>query len=203
MRASSLGELSTAGRAPMRRHGVRSVIDIRSPEEVVEAPSPYARGATYRNAQFTLGRTMQIDQAAVAGTMPAELARLARPESGLADVIQAIAGAEPGIVLHCLAGRDRTGFVVAILLSALGVGEDDIVSDYAASDGELETEYERYLTGHADDAGDVRGGIARREGTMRAVLATLGAEYGDGATYLRVAGVADPDVERLRAKLLA
>jgi protein-tyrosine phosphatase len=187
----------------MRQHGIRSVVDIRSPDEIAERPSPYAAGTSYRNAHFALGRTMQVNEAAIAGTMPAELARLAGPNSGLAEVIQAIARAQPGIVLHCVAGRDRTGFIVAVVLAALGVDDHDIVADYVASDEELEAEYERFIATHADDEAVIRGAIARRGDTMRSLLTTLRAEYGDGASYLRAAGVADRDIDRLRAKLIA
>jgi protein-tyrosine phosphatase len=203
VRASSLGDLSATGLESMHGHGIQSVIDIRSPDEVAERPSPYAQGTAYHPAHFVLGRTMQIDQAAVAGTMSTELARLAGAQSGLADVIRAIARAEPGIVLHCVAGRDRTGFVVAILLAALGVSDDDIVADYVASDVELAAEYQRFIAEHAEDEVNIRGAIARRAETMRTVLAGLRAGYGDGAAYLRTAGVDGKDIDRLRAKLLA
>jgi protein-tyrosine phosphatase len=34
------------------------------------------------------------------------------------------------VLVHCSAGKDRTGFVMAMMLSALGVSRDDIISDY-------------------------------------------------------------------------
>jgi protein-tyrosine phosphatase len=145
---------------------------------------------------------MRIHKAALAGTMPDELAKLARPDSGLADMIKAIGGAEPGIVLHCVAGRDRTGFIVAVLLAAVGVRDDDIVADYVASDLELEEEYVRFIAEHADDEADIREAIARREETMRVMLATLRADYGDGAAYLRASGVGAAEIGTIRAKLL-
>ena len=203
VRASALGELSAAGRDAMRRHGIRSVVDIRAPEELTERSSPYAPGAAYVNAHFALGRTMQIDQAAVNGTMAAELARLAGSESGLTDVIRAIGHAEPGIMVHCVAGRDRTGFIVAVVLSAVGVSDDDIVSDYVASDIELEAEYRRYIAEHADDEADIRSAIGRRAATMRSLLSALHAGYGDGAGYLRTAGLTHDEIDAIRAKLVA
>ncbi len=187
----------------MRGHGIRSVVDIRTGDEIAEAPSPYAAGASYIHAPFALGRTMQIDQAALGGTMPAESAKLARPESGLADVVRAIAHAEPGTVLHCVAGRDRTGFIVALILATLGVADDEVVADYVASDGELEHEYRRYIAEHAGDESDIRASISRRAATMRVLLTTVRAVYGGAAAYLRSAGIADADIEAIRAKLTA
>lgn len=46
---------------------------------------------------------------------------------------EAIAASEPGILVHCGAGRDRTGMISALLLANAGVPADDIFADYAAS----------------------------------------------------------------------
>ncbi|GAB3614185.1 tyrosine-protein phosphatase [Humibacter ginsengisoli] len=45
----------------------------------------------------------------------------------------AVASARPGILMHCSAGRDRTGMMSALLLANAGVSADDILADYAAS----------------------------------------------------------------------
>lgn len=47
--------------------------------------------------------------------------------------LEAIASSEPGVLVHCSAGRDRTGMITALLLANAGVASDDIVADYADS----------------------------------------------------------------------
>lgn len=47
--------------------------------------------------------------------------------------LEAIAACEPGILVHCGAGRDRTGMISALLLANAGVPADAIFTDYAAS----------------------------------------------------------------------
>jgi protein-tyrosine phosphatase len=47
--------------------------------------------------------------------------------------LNAIASAPTGILVHCSAGRDRTGMVSALLLSNAGVAPNDVVADYAES----------------------------------------------------------------------
>ena len=47
--------------------------------------------------------------------------------------LEAIAASKPGILVHCGAGRDRTGMISALLLANAGVSSDDILTDYAAS----------------------------------------------------------------------
>jgi hypothetical protein len=47
--------------------------------------------------------------------------------------LNAVARSEPGILVHCAAGRDRTGMVTALLLANAGASADDVFADYAAS----------------------------------------------------------------------
>ena len=203
VRGSAFGSLSEQGRQAMRAYGIRTVIDLRAPDEVAGVKSPYAEGASYRHVHFVQGRTMGLHRAAAGGTMPAELARLAEVGGGLVAVVSEIAHAEPGTLVHCLAGRDRTGFIVAVVLAALSAPDEAIVSDYAASDAELVDEYERFYADKPEHKDEIADAIARRSWTMERVLATIRAIHGDGAGYLRAAGLPDEDLELLRTKLVA
>ena len=49
------------------------------------------------------------------------------------EALQAIANAEAGVLIHCSAGRDRTGMISALLLGNAGVSPDDVAGDYAQS----------------------------------------------------------------------
>jgi protein-tyrosine phosphatase len=203
VRSSMLGPLSPAGREAVRTHGIRTVIDLRADDEVAEAPSPYREGLAYRHAPFIAARTMGLHRAAVEGTLSDELRRLTVPGGGLAIAVQAIAESEPGIVLHCLAGRDRTGIVIAIVLAAIGVPDDDIVADYVASDAELADNYVKFKGLNPDKVAEVDAAIERRERTMRDVLTTLRLSFGGAAGYLGTAGVPPEQVVAIRAKLTA
>jgi len=187
----------------MRAHGVRTVIDLRGDDEVADVPSPYREGMAYRRVPFTSARIMALHRAAHDGTLPDELRRIAVPDGGLANAIAAIADAEPAIVLHCQAGRDRTGIVIATLLAAIGVPDGEIVADYVASDDELVEEYERFKVANPDRAADVDEGIAKRAWVMGEVLATLRHSFGGAAAYLRLAGVPSGQLDAIRATLTA
>ena len=203
VRASIIGTLSPEGREAVREHGIRTVIDLRIDDEIAETPSPYRDGMTYRHVPFVAARTMGLHRAAAEGTMADELRRLGAPDGGLAAAVRAIAESEPGIVVHCLAGRDRTGIVVAITLAAIGVPDEEIVADYVASDAELTSDYIRFKELNPDRAADVDAGIERRAWTMGEVLTTLRLAFGGAAKYLGRAGVTQAEIDAIRAKLLA
>ena len=187
----------------MRAHGIRTVIDLRTDEEIAETPSPFRLGLAYRHAPFTAARTMGLDRAAVDGTMSDELRRLAVSGGGLVAAIGAIADSEPGMVIHCLAGRDRTGIVVALVLSAIGVPDPEVIADYVASDVELADDYVRFKGEHPDEAALVDAAVERRAWTMGEVLTTLRLAFGGADQYLRAAGISAAQIDAIRAKLLA
>ena len=145
---------------------------------------------------------MGLHRAAVAGTMSDELRRLTVADGGLATAVNAIAESDTGIVIHCLAGRDRTGIIVALTLAAIGVADEQIVADYVMSDVELADDYARYKTLHPDQAGTVDAAIEQRAWTMREVLTTLRLAFGGARSFLGTAGVSSDQIDLIRAKLL-
>ncbi|MEK7864134.1 MAG: tyrosine-protein phosphatase [Chloroflexota bacterium] len=202
VRASVLGTLTAAGRRAMRSHGIRSVIDVRGDDEVAGTPSPYRDGTVYRHVPLDSLRMMALHDAAHRGTLRDELRTIAAADGGLSECFTAIAEAEPGILLHCTAGRDRTGLIVAILLAALGVADEDVVADYVASDDALTDEYMRFKAANPDRAAAVDEGIARRAWVMGETLATLRGAFGGPGAYLALAGVEPRVIEAIRGKVV-
>ena len=203
VRASSLGALDADGAAAMRAHGVRSVVDLRWPSEVAALPSPFAPGVAYRNVPVDAAMKMDLPGHAARGTLPELLETMLLPQSGLRDAIAAIVSSKPAVVVHCQAGRDRTGFVVALVLAAVGVRDDDIVGDHCASDEALAEEYARFRRERPELAADLDGRIARRAEVIRALLAELRGGYGDAAGYLQALGLPPGTADGLRTLLLA
>ena len=133
--------LTTQGWDEAQDWGLRTVIDLRCPAEsgrrdgdppvdvdrlrgvtVVSAPTEDHGNAEFRQVCFPIldspeywPHNLRILPALVRGTL------------------LAIADAEPGILIHCSAGRDRTGMLTALLLGNGGVAPDLIADDYAQS----------------------------------------------------------------------
>jgi protein tyrosine/serine phosphatase len=123
----------------------------------------------------------------------------------IAAMARAVAHAVPGgVLIHCLAGKDRTGIAMALLLGLVGVSDADIAADYALSEAALASEKVVALAAAADE--DARARIERgydsRPETMLATLAHLRTRHGGAVAYLTRAGLSDTDIERIRARLL-
>ena len=110
-----------------------------------------------------------------------------------------------GVLIHCHAGKERTGLAAAMILALVGVDRVTINADHVMSDAYLEPLYEAWLA-QVDDA------AARQRGTahlrvdpdqMLLTLAAIDGQFGGVERYLLESGVASDDVERIRARFLA
>jgi protein-tyrosine phosphatase len=126
-----------------------------------------------------------------------------RPDS-VVEALRAIADSDGAVIVHCAAGKDRTGVVVALALSVLGVPRDRIVADYAATADRLpellarlraSDTYRDDLASRSDDA------HRPRAETMERFLDHLDRHTGGPLGWLASAGFGPADADRLRARL--
>lgn len=123
----------------------------------------------------------------------------------IARVIATIAGSRAPVVYHCAAGKDRTGVVSAILLGLLGVRDEIIVADYAATQENLDSIVERLLSasGYEEMLATLPADtLHARPETMVDLLASLRKKYGSVEGYARDIGVTQESVQHLRDRLL-
>jgi protein-tyrosine phosphatase len=139
LRSDALSRLDDTGRAALAGFGLRTVVDLRTSEEAENAPSALD-GTSARVFHVPLLRAEDFDG------LPPELAEVYRRMvdnrgEALARAVGTLATADalPGLV-HCSAGKDRTGLVVALVLDLLGVPDEIIAADYATSAENLDTE---------------------------------------------------------------
>lgn len=131
--------------------------------------------------------------------------------------VMSLLAAGRSVLTHCFAGKDRTGFVVATVLEAIGLDRDTIIADFLRSnaavpalraqisamiaqrqDTELTPEVVTWTEARLSD-----GVLGVREVYLAAARQTIDEEFGSLDAYLRAAGVGESDVERLREALLA
>ena len=210
IRSDYFNRLTEEGWQAVLDYGVRTVIDLRSAEEVARQPVvPILDGdrpLTYLHRPLdrfdpTVGAL--IRQARSRGEVYGVI--LAYYADAVVDIMRAIIQAPPnGIVIHCQAGKDRTGIVVALLLRLVGVPADLIAADYAESQARLwpiDEPIYAAMQAQGDTSFWWRPTVTEAE--MRAMLDHVDARYGGVEQYLLGAGLSPAELERLKSRLLA
>jgi protein-tyrosine phosphatase len=212
VRADSVRQLSEEGWKAVVDYGVRTVVDLRSEEELAADP-PAELPVDAVHVPFFDERPdvfEEVEEASSTATNHAEATRnvylifLEHFRANVAAAIRAVAQApEGGVVVHCHGGKDRTGLVTAFLLRLAGVPIDEIATDYALSEQRLRTRHEEWFAAAADEAELAR--LHRIAATPRSsmvdVLEELERRYGSIEGYLRAGGATDQDLQRARARL--
>jgi protein-tyrosine phosphatase len=140
-RSGLMARLSAAAAAQVQALGVRAVCDLRRTTERALHPNP-SFGAEVRRFEWDSEQesspirdrafASSNDAVAVHAAMLTMYARLPYGlQPRLAGVFAALDHAAPGAaIVHCTAGKDRTGVAVALVLESLGVRREAIVEDY-------------------------------------------------------------------------
>ncbi|KHL15617.1 protein tyrosine/serine phosphatase [Mumia flava] len=124
---------------------------------------------------------------------------------GLAEVATLVATADGATLLHCAAGKDRTGVAVALLLRTVDVERDAVVDDYLATGQAMEAVIRRLQ--HAAPLDPKRRApqsyLAIPPEAIQAVLDVWDAHPGGAAGWLRDAGASARTLDLLRRRLVA
>lgn len=217
LRSDNLQDLSPADvRRLVDELGLRTVVDLRTDSERAgEGPTPLAQRREVEHLPLSLipeDDEIRADPGAVLpdrwadGAIGAYLHYLRdKPDAFVTVARRLAAGGAGGAVLHCAAGKDRTGVMTAVLLDAIGVPREAVIEDFALTNQRIELIYKRLL-GSRTYAADVQriGLDAHRvdPATMTGVLDVLDERYGGAAGYLRAAGASDADLAALKARLV-
>lgn len=229
-RSDALNRLSDADLERVARLGIDTVLDLRRDDERRAAPSRWHRDAMPDTLVFDSPPELEAVQVGawrnnlLDGDFGADEARewmrvtyTRMPRALLPAVSSAIARAArtgddgaPGTVLvHCTAGKDRTGFVCAMMLEALGVPREAIVDDYLESARRRAPEdLAEALIAWSGLRPSARGVAAIRtiagvdRGFLAAAYDTVERDWGSVPAYLAQAGLDDALRARLRASLL-
>ena len=202
MRSDSANRLTAAGWSELLAHGVRTIVDLRDPTEHVPdlAPRSAELATVYVPLEDLADAAFWDRWRSLSGTPLYYRAFLERWPERFAAVFAAIAEAGPGgVLIHCAAGRDRTGLVTLLLLALAGVPPDEIAADYALSAERLRARWNHegrpdedlYTQEHLRQAN-----TSARE-TIVSVLSSL-----DVAAYLGAGGLRPDQEAAILSRLL-
>lgn len=242
-RSSELSKLDDLGRDALMAIGVTDVADLRSPAELTRRgagavpdavevhhlPFPEVSHlhpdsdaddaeAPHESAWQKMMTEYSEEEPAAAGQrwMTSEYERfpaLAGAQRAVRRIVTLLAAGKP-VLVHCFAGKDRTGFAVAVALESIGVDPDEILTDYLHSNTATARLRENILQTTRDRDGVTDEVVSFMEsrltdevlGVREQYLSTsrrvIDEQYGGLDAYLRVAGVTTDDVARLRSQLV-
>jgi rhodanese-related sulfurtransferase len=234
IRADNLQGLSDSDvRRLVDEHGVRAIADLRSKVEVdLEGPGPMTREPSVAVHHFSLfpeaGEHTDVaagdDDAPVVlpwqtrgdaevpadgdrrGTSAIYLRYLDDRADSVIAALRLIAHTDGATVVHCAAGKDRTGVVVAFALAEVGVTREAIVADYARSGERIEAIFARLARTrtYRDDVSQAPVDKHRpRAVTMERLLDAMDAVHGGIPAWLRAHGWTEDDAAALRSRLLS
>lgn len=188
--------------------GIRDVVDLRSSLELeaegrgLLADSPAAR--FHHVPLFDTGAPAAVSGADVSlADRYVAMAEHGGPAMG--RVVAILAQSEAPAVYHCAAGKDRTGMISALVLELVGVDDELILEDYAASQENIRPIVERLLgaSGYRSVLETLpKDTLHARPDTMLSFLECLRERYGSVEGFARHVGVSDEQIAALREKLL-
>jgi protein-tyrosine phosphatase len=208
-RSDGLHRIGEAGREVLRALGVGIVIDLRDENEAEYMPDDLA-GLEVEVLRLPVFEGSGASQGAGGISLDALYHRIVTQHTAVVvSALREIASAgERAVVVHCTAGKDRTGIVVALALLAVGVDREAVIADYVATESNLAGEWleemvtmvGRFGVPDTPELRTLMGGSPRE--AIEAVLDTIEREYGSTREYLLASGLHLSDLAALESLLI-
>ncbi len=137
-RSGVMSGLTEGDRAYLSALGVKTICDLRNPQEREHEPSPFLAPGGPRVVAFEYDMNMSLAGLAGLQTRDQAIDAFANAYVGFLDILTPhytdmfarLAAGEAPLAFNCSAGKDRTGMASALVLSVLGVPRETILSDY-------------------------------------------------------------------------
>lgn len=225
-RSAGLNRLSATDCQTIRALGIRTIADLRTEHErrVMPTPTEVSQGLSMlswtSDAEDVSRRPGErpswsnLDASAIRGEMGRLYTQIAEAHSRqYRDLYRAIADGATPILIHCTAGKDRTGLAVAILLELIGVAREWVVWDYEQTNIHLDKskvdlesamavgETADWLATLGPEGRDLL--LAAEEAYLMAAIDAIEARYGSIEGFARKGlGISENDIQQLRRRLL-
>ena len=202
--------------AVLEKLGVSTVVDLRTGAEIDKQPDVVPAGAEYLPIDVLGGHTSAatLSASGLAGAEEARREMAATYERfvvgdherrAFGRAVHALAVSSGPAIVHCTAGKDRTGWVSALVQLVAGVREEDVIADYLLTremSADFVSSIRTYVQAEMPDkleAIEVLIGV--EEANLRRSLDALAREFGDARRYLvEGAGVEEAAVDELSAR---
>ncbi len=199
-RSDVLFRLTDSDSIALSALGIRTVVDLRSRGEVEQYPASPLQAAGLRHFNVPIA----ADKPSATGSVIEDYLLLLRDaREGFREIFGHLAQDHYPLVMHCFAGKDRTGLTCALVLGALDVPDEVIAADYAFSEQHMARLM--HLHQRADEVpatGVLPVWLSATSATMLATLHAISAEWGSVRGYLESIGVSAAELEQIAETLV-
>ena len=213
-RSATLTRMSNADKKALIKAGVGEVIDLRTDYVAAHSPDPAIRGVEHHVVNiFAVTRTASVRYRTVAAAqahmrqMNIDFVDVAAQRRQVAEALTLIAAADGPLLFHCTEGKDRSGWIAALLQLTAGASSAEVTAEYLKSN-ELRADlitaaYQAKLKSSGRTAAQVERSLSRvQPDYLGAGLDELEARYGTVDGYLsKGLGLSAATVQRLRDRL--
>jgi protein-tyrosine phosphatase len=187
--------------------GVTTIIDLRHGDEIASTPLSSLEAAGIRVHHVPLvdparSNWKPLEASASLAERYEFVLETAGDQFTIALRLIAEASNRP-VVFQCMAGKDRTGLLAAVLLGLLGVDDDTVAADYERTTDALPAMLERWAArGSTYDPEVIKPYLSADAATMHHALAAIRARHGTIERYVLGHGLEPDKIELLRATLI-
>jgi protein-tyrosine phosphatase len=210
-RSGGLHALTERDQTTLKELGIRTSFDLREPSElqnhgadicgegieVVEVPTNLDREAMIQKL------TNDPDDFRMVDFYLSSFAPRAAYHAGLFQHI--LNRLDQPMVIHCSAGKDRTGIIIALLLRVAGVTDEVILEDYARTYELLGRYQERQLKSYMNmdmPANVIQELMGSHPATLQGLLTHLDEQWGSAEAYLKAGGATEDMFADFRARFV-
>ncbi|MGI5127747.1 tyrosine-protein phosphatase [Pseudonocardia sp. CA-107938] len=187
----------------VEEYGLRLVLDLRRPDEI-ELNGRFVHDGVDRAELTLIGESREaLPEGVKLSYLEIYRGYLTDHPGNVVEAVRLLAAVDAGPALvHCAAGKDRTGTVVALVLDAVGVERDAVIADYALSAMHVEAMFRRWTTAAGTPMPDPDALDRHRPQaqTMADLLAELDETHGGAAGWLLANGLTEAELQRLRER---
>lgn len=182
----------------LERMGVKTVIDLRSEDEIKKAASVFEGNQCFKLLHYQMNGGGNIPN--TSKDVPISYMKMLEGKEEIYKIFKVLAEEEKGVLYFCNAGKDRTGVVTALILMTLGVDKKDIIADYTLSNVYIMDslrEFEKNSTNK-----NIKEIITPKMEYMEEFLNYFDEKYKTIDNYLHEIGITEEEINKIKNKYL-
>jgi len=214
-RSAVLSRLDPEGQSALESLGVTDVFDLRGSREIAaEGADRVPESVTVRHTPFNPEENdTPVHEAAEAAGDPgsqsdyisgyyAALPTMPSAQRSVASLLRTVAAGPGSVLVHCAAGKDRTGWAIAAVLTAAGADREAVTTEYLLSNSAIESLRDWLRIQYPDVYDNPTAILGVQERFLRAAFDSVDSVFGSFDGYLDAIGVESDVVRQLHGRLL-